>query len=288
MKRESIQAGMRIGQLTVIGPTDGFNGKRIECVCDCGSQASVPIQNLVKSRPTQTCGCGRSTAHRKSIPAGTRFTRLVVIGIGERKIRGTGAIDSTSVCQCDCGQTKTIQNQYLRSGDTKSCGCLNLPEVIARRRTTHNRSQTREYRIWAAMITRCTNDRQNHWHLYGGRGISVCERWLNSFESFLEDMGDAPTDRHSIDRFPDKNGNYEKNNCRWATDKEQALNRRGNIRFTFYGKEMSLQEWAAISQVRTGTIIARLRLGWPEKEAVWTPAKRGHHFKGTRVKASAS
>ena len=217
----------------------------------------------------------------KILEIGARYGKLVVAGPGVPARRGERCLSSTSVCVCDCGNTKTIQNTYLRSGDTKSCGCLSA-ESAAKRMTKHGRCGTPEYVSWMAMITRCTNPNQPHWKNYGGRGITVCERWRNSFEAFLEDMGEMSDKNMSIDRFPDKNGNYEQGNCRWATDKEQALNRRGNVRLTFYGKEMSLQAWASISHVKPNVIIQRLRLGWPEKDAVWTVTRKGQVFTGVR------
>jgi hypothetical protein len=114
----------------------------------------------------------------------------------------------------------------LRSGDVRSCGCLQR-EIIARRNRTHGHSvrgaETPTYRSWKAMHTRCTNPNPSTWAHYGGRGIEICERW-RSFESFLEDMGERP-EGTSIDRI-DVDGNYEPGNCRWATPTEQRANRR--------------------------------------------------------------
>jgi hypothetical protein len=127
---------------------------------------------------------------------------------------------------------------------------------------------TSEYKSWAAMIQRCTNTNNDRYIRYGGRGITVCDRWLNSFEAFYEDMGSKPGPDYSIERR-ENNGNYEKNNCYWATKEEQANNKRNNVFYEYNGISKTISEWSREYNVEYGKLYSRLiRHGWNFERAV--------------------
>jgi len=174
---------------------------------------------------------------------GQQFGRLTVL---ERSFPNGAGRNTRWKCRCACGAITIVYKCALTSGDTKSCGCLQK-EINIKRSLKHgdakrNNRIAKEYNIWRAMKDRCLNENNHAFHIYGGRGIKICDRWLNSYENFLEDMGRCP-DGHSIDRI-DNNGNYEPGNCRWATPKEQCCNTNRNIWIEAKGLKMILTDWA--------------------------------------------
>ncbi len=175
---------------------------------------------------------------RASDLVGKRFGRLMTIKRGNSNKWGR----SVFICECDCGAVKSIYGEHLSRGLVKSCGCFRVDfgREIGLTNSTHMMTNTPEYRAWANMKDRCYNSGNKLFRRYGGRGIRVSTRWLDSFESFFADMGKRPSPDHSIDRWPDNNGDYEKDNCRWATRSQQQRNKNS---FKHKKSRSGLTEW---------------------------------------------
>lgn len=170
--------------------------------------------------------------------AGQRFGKLTV---GKRVETANKSSGTKVECVCDCGNVTTAYISNMQRGLTKSCGCLQK-EAVRKARTTHGMKNSSEYVIWFGMKARCYNPKSTHYKDYGGRGITMCDEWKESFEAFYRDMGPRPSPEHTIDRKDGDKG-YSKENCRWATRKEQANNRRNGILYEFDGERKTLAEW---------------------------------------------
>ncbi len=158
------------------------------------------------------------------IKSGDKYGRLTIIKEVEPHIQPSNKTIRKFNCLCECGNETNVLLDNLRNNNTRSCGCYNK-EKSKKQLTTHGLRYHPLYKTWDNMKTRCYNSNYIRYKDWGGRGIKVCDRWLNSFENFLSDMGERPTLKHSIDRI-DNNRNYEPSNCRWATPHQQSQNRR--------------------------------------------------------------
>ena len=167
-------------------------------------------------------------------------------------------------CKCNCGKKTAVRGAHLKSGATKSCGCLRR-EVTSKRRKIHGASQTTTYRSWFSMKNRCQNTQATRYKHYGARGIRVCKKW-KTFEGFFSDMGDRPL-RHSLGRINNNKG-YSKKNCRWETQTQQMRNTRGNLVFKHNGESRCLADWAERCGIKRETIVARVRRGWSFERAI--------------------
>lgn len=167
---------------------------------------------------------------------GKTFGRLTVLSRGGY---GKGK-DIRWVCSCTCGKTKEISGISLREGRSKSCGCLRI-ELMST--ALGQCCKTPEYVVWNAIKGRCYNKNNKDYKDYGGRGIKVCDRWLECFENFFNDMGKRQDSSYSLDRFPDNNGDYTPENCKWSNSLEQSHNRRNTKRFEYEGSSRLLVDW---------------------------------------------
>lgn len=184
-------------------------------------------------------------------------------------------------CRCDCGGTAILTSSVIVRKQTRSCGCLNREWMSSPKRitllTTHGQSETPEYRAWHQAKTRCYNNKTPNFKHYGGRGISMCREWRDSFEAFYAHIGRRPSSKHSLDRFPNLNGNYEPGNVRWATRYEQMRNQRGNLMLTMDGLTMCAASWADHLKLKSGQpphrncIVERKLAGWSDEKALTTP-----------------
>lgn len=221
---------------------------------------------------------------RINIPAGTQFGHWTTTGNSQKVIRRM-----LWECVCGCGVVRMVSLSNLRNGHSKSCGCQQKQNARAtyeahpgnwhtpRRgvggRSTHGMSSSPEYEAWSAMKKRCGNSRLRGFKNYGGRGITVCEKWRNSFQAFYRDMGPRPSKKHSIERRNNDLG-YEPSNCYWATRVEQNRNTRSNKLATFNGETHCLAEWADRVGVAVERLYYRLDHGWPIEKAFTVPANK--------------
>ena len=194
---------------------------------------------------------------------GQRFGRLTVIerACPEKKDKVYW------ICRCDCGNYSIATGNNLKSGNTQGCGCMKIEGMRSANRT-HGQTGTRLYKAWESMRQRCYNPKKDHYKDYGGRGIVVCDEWLNDFQAFYDwAMANGYAENLTLDRM-DADGNYCPENCRWATVKEQQNNRRNNHLITYNGETHTIAEWSEIVGVNRNTLKGRIRKGLPIEEVL--------------------
>lgn len=207
---------------------------------------------------------------------GKKFGRLTVVKVLPRamwitiQVRGKPHPTSTVEAVCDCGNVWTGRLYSLRSGHTTSCGCASVEASKKAKYTTHGMYESPEYNAYRSMIKRCYNKSHKSFRYYGGRGIKVCDRWLESFENFYADMGPRPSSEHSLDRVLNDEG-YSKENCRWATGVEQANNRSNVTHIEVNGRTLSVSQAAREIGMNRKTLSDRLLSGMSVEEATRKP-----------------
>ena len=198
---------------------------------------------------------------------GQKFGRLTVISrspnIGKK---------AAWLCKCECGKESIVTSTHLMSGHTTSCGCYNK-EVVSAMKKRHGMTQTKIYREWRAMISRCSNGNVRSCADYGGRGITVFARWANSFETYYDYVSKLPhfgEVGYSLNRI-DNDGNYEPGNVEWADRIAQANNKRNNHLVTYNGSTRTLAEWAREKGITYRALTHRLERGWSIERALEMP-----------------
>lgn len=214
--------------------------------------------------------------------AGHKFHRLTLLNEAAERRNGRVVWD----CQCDCGNKIIARLAQLKSGNTKSCGCLNKELTVQRNIATalHGMTDSRTFVSWDSMKQRCLNTNHKSYGDYGGRGITVCERWLESFNNFLADMGERPEGK-SLDRIDNDKG-YEPTNCRWATHVEQGNNRRSSRLLTHAGKTQTAIQWAREYGLGPKTLLYRLKAGWSLKESLTMETNYANKWEREAIKLS--
>lgn len=263
--------GQKFNKLTVTErmETDGFGQQKWKCVCECGKETIV-TSNLLKhkNRPTKSCGCLKD---RENLVGNTFGSWTVLEGAGKDKSNNI-----MWLCKCECGVQRAVYGSFLRTGRSTSCGCKQR-ELTSKKFTTHGHSKGKikssEYSTWEAMKQRCFNPNNNAYKNYGARGITVCDRWKDSFENFLSDMGKKPNNDLSIERIDNEKG-YFPENCKWATKAEQSKNKRfyyryGTKQYTIMGATKTLREWCDHCRISVNTVRSRMVRGQTIEQALF-------------------
>lgn len=211
--------------------------------------------------------------------SGQKFGYLTILSL--RAIGDKGKRRTLCICQCDCGNKLETRLDNLKSGNTKSCGCWKESGICY---VKHGLYDTQTYQSYTSIKQRCLNSKNAAWDDYGGRGIKICSYFKNSLENFVQDVGERPNKKYSIDRI-DNNAHYScghcpecirenwASNCRWATKKEQTRNTRSNRWLEYKGETKCLQDWAEILGLSRDTILHRLKKGWSVERTFATPTK---------------
>ena len=261
--------GQKFGKLTVIEEAgwhiqpSGQRKRLVKCKCDCGKETIVQITNLIRKK-VRSCG------NCNEIHIGDKFGKLTVISKANNYVSPSGNISSCWFCKCECGNTKIVRGYYLLSGHTKSCGCLVKSTAIITN-TKHGLSDSRIYNEHRNMKKRCYNPNSDDYYRYGGRGITICDEWLDEDNGFMNfynwSMSHGYRDDLTIDRI-NVNGNYEPSNCRWVPNIIQANNTRSNNYIEYDGNIFTLINWSRALGQGDSKLYARLYNNWPIHEVL--------------------
>lgn len=263
---------MAPGTLTIIS-TEIINGRRIASVlCYCGKTFSTRNEN-VKLGYVKSCGCykkicdsQRAKSRQIKYTEGDKIGSLTFV----RELPAE-KFNRIAIFKCGCGSEFRGSILKAKSGRLKSCGCYRK-KPYNNAGYKHGMTDTPEYKSWCHMKSRCYNPHDAKYKNYGARGIKVCDRWINSFDAFFVDMGQRPSKSHSIDRIL-VDGDYSPENCRWATSKQQSLNKTNSSFLRLGNRMMTIAEWEIEVGCKKGVLRSRKALGWSDEKIITTPVK---------------
>lgn len=249
--------GQKFFSLTILDYVQRKDKKeplKVKCLCDCGNEC-VKVFEKVRSGHTKSCGCRitvRKTEKDYSEFIGKKYNRLTILEYIGRAEDGHALVK----CLCECGNIRINTIKDVTNGYVKSCGCLQK-EITKKRVEIDGRIKEKLYTTYASMKAHCYNEKNNNYKNYGKRGIKICDEWLEDYSNFRSwALSNGYKDELSIDRI-DVNGNYEPNNCRWATREEQNNNKRNTIYLTYNGETHNITEWAKIIGINRKVISSR-------------------------------
>lgn len=294
MAKSKDLTGQRFGTLVVVERANdvvsqiGRKYRAWRCKCDCGNEKVMLQEYLRQKKDSCSCGCQTAKSRKEKLskprkvhnPVGERYGRLTIVEELPRTKAKDGHMLRVMRCVCDCGNEKITKYVSLRNRHTQSCGCWWREAPLKHGGSTKDSEYKRLYHVWCAMRNRCINPDDKNYHNYGGRGIKICNEWLNDFPSFRDWAlangydPEAPQGETTIDRI-DVDGNYEPLNCRWTDVETQANNKRDTVSVTHDGETMSVSQWIR----RGGTVCKsvyqnRIKKGWDKESALFTPTKK--------------
>lgn len=264
----------RFGDWEVIQRSGSQNGKSLWlCRCKCGNESHVTTGNLRSgiSAHCRSCASRNYQAVAQEDLANRRFGSWTVL----KRAGSTSAGKAVWLCRCECGTESIVPTGDLKAGKSLICRSCSTTQFQTKHGHTIDGKVTRTFNSWANMLVRCGivgHKRNANTRRYADRGIIVCERWL-VFSNFLADMGECPGEGHSLDRYPDNDGNYSPSNCRWATRREQMRNMSKNRHLVYRGETMCLAEAADRFGIPYKALHWRLDSGWSVQAAIETPMR---------------
>lgn len=261
------QAGDKYGKLEILSINSAGRWRMALCRCECGSEKLIRLAH-VTGGITVSCGCIK---RKHKVEIGQRFGRLVVESLEYSRENGRLKVPVA----CDCGTRKHVGVAELATGVTRSCGCLVVENLVSMS-FKHGGERTALYSVWHGMKVRCSNVRRENYPGYGGRGISVCDKWQKDFAEFrLWAESSGYRKGLQIDRI-DVNGNYEPSNCRWVTAKINGNNRRDNVFLTAFGETKTMKQWSEDDRCVVSYVTLKHRISrskWPHEAALTTPPR---------------